>query len=155
KLLLVSLYRLTGYNFRAPLYFNAIVAGALACAMIGAAKRLRGWVSYADAFFPLLFLNWGGYDIYVWGFLVQLVCSTFLAGVLLLIILNSPERLRLRHGLLAGVCLVLLPFTGANGLGMVPALALWLGYAAARGIGAANPRARQVRFLILALVALA
>jgi hypothetical protein len=126
KLLLIGLYRVTGNDFRAPLYFNLAALSALALAMIRGARRLRGHTSGADAFFPLSLMGWGGYDFLIWGFLLQLVCSTVLAGIFLLVILRSPLLIRPSDAAVAGLCLVLLPLTGGNGLGLAPALALWL-----------------------------
>src|SRR5262245_41120890 len=59
RLLLLGLHRMTGINFRTPMFFNVLVTGALALGMILVARRLRGSASYTDAFFPLIFLHWG------------------------------------------------------------------------------------------------
>jgi hypothetical protein len=56
KLLLVGLYRITG-DVRGGMVFDVLILGALAFALILAARRVRGRSSYADAFFPLVLLN--------------------------------------------------------------------------------------------------
>src|ERR1700740_3081887 len=50
RLLLLGLYKLTGSDFRAGMYFNVFALGALAFTMIWVAKGQRGETSYADAF---------------------------------------------------------------------------------------------------------
>src|SRR5262249_8229850 len=83
KLILLTALRLTGWDFRGGILFNVGALGALAFAMIRGAKRLRGWTSYADAYFPLALLHWGHGSLW-WDFQVQFVCSTVLAGIVLL-----------------------------------------------------------------------
>jgi hypothetical protein len=131
KLILLGLYRLTDYDFRAGMFLNVLLLGALAAVLIGAARRLRGRTSYADAFFPLALLHWGHYDNLLCGFQLQLVASTFLAGVILVLMLRraSPAA-GLGPALGVGGCLLLLPGFGANGLVLVAPLAVWLGYVA-------------------------
>ena len=57
--------------------------------------------------------------------------------------------------LVAGVCVVLLPLCGANGLGLVPALALWLGYAAILQWRVAARAGRRAAIIVAALAAAA
>src|SRR5260370_65859 len=67
KLVLLGLYELTGGDFRCGMYFNVIMLGALGILMIRGAGRIRGRLSYADAFIPLLLLNWGHYEQILWS----------------------------------------------------------------------------------------
>ncbi len=53
KIILVLLSRLTRCDYRAGMYLNVFVLGAVASAMVRAAKSLRGSTSYTDALFPL------------------------------------------------------------------------------------------------------
>jgi hypothetical protein len=129
KIIWISLLQLTGNDFRAGMYGNVLLLGTLALVLILAARRFRGRTSYADAFFPLMLLHWGHWDNLLWAWEIQFVSSTFLAGVLLGVIVQSGAALRWQGTCLAGACLVLLPVCGANGLALVPALALWLVYA--------------------------
>ncbi len=107
--------------------FSLAVLGGLALAMIRVAKHLRGWTSYADAIFPLALLHWEfsvepnyANPMVVYGL------SAFAAGPILAVIAARGMRLTFGSGLVAGLCLVLLPLCGAAGLLYVPALGLWL-----------------------------
>jgi hypothetical protein len=133
KLLLMGLYRLTDYDLRAGMVLNTLLLGALAAALVWAAGRVRGRASYADAFFPLMLLHWGHFENLLFSWQIAFILSTVLAGAFLLLVVRQAGALRLRPALLAGACLVALPLCGANGVALVPALALWLGYA---GLGA-------------------
>src|SRR5262245_37431229 len=53
KLILVVLYRVFP-DYRAGHLATAVCFSLLAFVMIGTARRLRGWTSYTDAFFPLV-----------------------------------------------------------------------------------------------------
>ena len=128
KLLVLALYKLTGNDFRSGMFFNVLALGMLAFGLILTARRLRGRVSCSDAFFPLILLNIGLYEIFLINFTVNLVMSTILAGVLLAIIARSRAGLTVEDAALAGISLVLLPLCGASGLALVPALAMWFGY---------------------------
>ena len=168
RLILLGLHRITGINFRTPMFFNVLLTGALAAALILAARASGGRrISYTDAFFPLILLNWGQAANLIWGWQIQFYASMALSVVALLLIVRSGPRLRLRNATLLGICLMLLPLCGANGLVLAPPLALWLGYSAAvhgrsgelinnppdgnRGIVKVQPNARRGSLLILGL----
>ena len=59
KAIHLVLSRLTNCDYRAGMVLNVITLAALAFAMIRVARRLRGSLSYADAFFPLALLQLG------------------------------------------------------------------------------------------------
>lgn len=152
RLLLLGLHRITGINFCTPMFFNILVTAALALAMILVAKRLRGGhLSYTDAFFPLIFLNWGQAANMIWGWQLQFYASMVLSGVALLLIVQSGPCTRPRNAVLLGVCLVLLPLCGANGLVLVPPLAFWLGYFAIVQRRSGDPNARRASLPTLGL----
>src|SRR5262249_47911469 len=132
RLAYLGLLKLTGGDFRSGMVFDTLLMAALAGAMILVARRLRGRISYADAFFPIAFLNLGHWDNLIWSWQIQLVLSTLFASVLLLIIVTRGAELALAPAAIAAGCLVALPLCGANGLVLVPALAAWLGHAAFR-----------------------
>jgi hypothetical protein len=156
KLLLMGLYEVSGYDFRAGMFFNVLVLGALAAAMIAAAKRQRDWTSYADAFLPLALLHWGHYENLLWSFQVQFVTATALAGAFLVLMVWTSTGFTAWTGTLAGLCLVLLPLCGGPGVALVPALSLWLGYSGVRHCrkGAAGDRRIGLVLLAFALGAL-
>ena len=128
RLLLLGLYRATGLDFRAGMYFNAIALAALALAMMLVARAVRGRASLFDAVFPLLLLNWGHWQNLLWSWQVQYICSTGLAGAILVLMVLRGNRLTTLTGFVAGCCVALLPLCGANGVALAPLLALWLGW---------------------------
>jgi hypothetical protein len=129
KLIWIGLLQLTGHDFRAGMVLNVLALAALALALVLTARALRGWTSYSDAFLPLAVLNPGQYENFLWSWQVAFVCSTVLAGTVLVVIVRNKGPLSPGAAALAGACVLLLPLVGANGLALVPALALWLGYA--------------------------
>jgi hypothetical protein len=64
---------------------------------------------------------------------MQLTLSTVLTGTVLVVIVGGRGAVSGGKAALAGLCVVLLPVCGANGLVFAPALALWLAGAAVRG----------------------
>jgi hypothetical protein len=60
--------------------------------------------------------------------MVQFALPTLLGGTFLLVVVVSGARLTLPRTLLAGVCLMLLPFCQATGLVLAPLPLLWLVY---------------------------
>jgi hypothetical protein len=129
KLILLLLLKVTGGDFRVGMVLNTSMLATLALAMMGVARRLRGGTtSYADAFFPIALLHLGNWDNLIWSWQLQFVVSMTLTCVLLLVIVQQQALLTARAAIIAGICLILLPLCGANGLMFVSALALWFGY---------------------------
>jgi hypothetical protein len=139
RLLYLGLARVTGGDFRAGMYFIAAALAALSAGMIWAALRLRGWTSFADAFFPLALLHFGHCENLLWSFQVVFMASTLLIFGMLFLILQSRQPLTWRPALVGGLCLIGLPLCGANGIPLVPPLALWLAYWALRHRRATGP----------------
>jgi hypothetical protein len=125
KVVHLALAALTGTDFRAACYFNALALSAAALAMIAAARRLRGFTSATDGFFPLALLHWGQRDNLFWGFQVQLVASTVLLLFLVASFLALRDRRPATAILVAGLLAVGMALCGANGLAVVPALTLF------------------------------
>lgn len=153
KLLHLALAALTGY--RAGMYFNCAALSAVAALLILAARRVRGRTSFVDVFFPLALMHWGQSQNLLWGFQVQFVSSAALSGVLLALIVSPRQRLSVGSAALAGPCLLALPLTGANGLALVPPLALWLGYAGLVAWRSPGPGARPAALVALGATAAA
>lgn len=130
RLVVLGLLGVSGNDFRAGMYFNVMLLAGLAAATIVVAKQLRGVTTWSDAFFPLLFLNWGHCENLLWCWQVEFLSSTLLAGIVLLLIASSREGMTLGRILGITCCLILLPLTGANGFVLTPPLLLWLPYAA-------------------------
>jgi hypothetical protein len=155
KLAFLALFKLSGQDFRAAAFFNVIALGLVAFALIRAARRLRGRTVYADAFFPLLLLNWTQAHNLLVGFQLQFILSTVLAYAVLLVLVQRPAPLTFGSTLVIGVCLLLLPLCGANGLVYVPALACWLAYAGILACRSSDLRQRQIGGLAVAMAAAA
>jgi hypothetical protein len=149
RLLLLGMMRLIRMDFRIGMYFNVLTTGVLALGMILAARRVRGTSSYLDAFFPIVLMNWGQAANLLWCWQVQFYASTFLAGAVLILIARAATPLKLMAATAAGTCVVLLPLCGANGVGLVPPLALWLGYTAVLQWRGATPAGRRDAIILL------
>jgi hypothetical protein len=130
KLIHLALAAPAGADFRAAAYLNALALSAGAVALILAARRLRGYAEASDALFPLALLHWGQYDNLLWSFQVQFICSTVLVLVAVSLLMSSHAPTGPGRTFLAGLCALALPFCGANGAALAPALALWLAGAA-------------------------
>jgi hypothetical protein len=124
KLLMISLLKLSGGDFRVPMYFSILVLGGLAFAMIWTAKRLRGSIAWADAFLPLILLQFNS-SVFDASVATVYLSATVQSGIILLIMLRFGTLLPLRPGLLAGLCLNMLPLSGPYGMVYLPALGLW------------------------------
>jgi hypothetical protein len=126
RLLFLGLNRLTTVDFRVTMVADVLVMAAIAAAFVWTARRLRGHTSAADAFFPLALLSLGQAANFLWGWQLEFFASAALAGAALLAIAACGTIVGARRAAaIVGACAVLLPLTGANGLGMVPCLALW------------------------------
>ena len=128
RLLCLGLMRLVTIDFRVGMYANVLGTGVLALALIFSARRLRGRSSFLDAFFPMLLLNWGQAANMLWCWQLQFYASMLLVGTILALISCALTPPKLLPSAAVGTCVLLLPLCGANGVGLVPALALWLGY---------------------------
>jgi hypothetical protein len=154
RLILVGLARLFHVDLRAGLILNVLVQGLVAAALVLAARKLRGRTIYADAFIPLALLNLGHHANFESSFQVGFVLSEALACALLAIIACNRRLSRFATVFPAGACLLLLPYLGAQGLALVPALALcFLASAIAFWrLGAGRPRLLAlVKFIFTAL----
>ena len=152
RLVLLALYKLTGCDFRAGMFFNVIALSVLALAMILVATTLRSRASSADAFFPLVLLHWGHASNLLWSWQVAFVLPTVLAGILLLIVVRSGTQVTLRIAVLAGTCLVMLSLCGAVGMALLLAPALWLAYVGMLRCRSEDPSRRRTGFTLLAFV---
>jgi hypothetical protein len=154
KAIYLGLGWLTRFDLRAGAVFGVVVLSLLALALMVAARRIRGHASEVDAIFPLLLLNWGQYHNLMWGAQLYYVVNCVLAGVILLAIIASRERLPLAAAVATLVCLIGLATSGAGGIAYAPPLTLWLvcaGLARFRGPVGSD---RWAGAMILALAAL-
>jgi hypothetical protein len=128
RLLLLMMMRLIATDFRVGMYFNVFSSSLLALGMILTARRIRGSSSYLDVFFPIAVMHWGQAINFLWCWQVQYSASILLVGGVLMLIARARTPPNLLPTLAVGMCVVLLPLCGANGLGLAPSLALWLAY---------------------------
>ncbi len=152
RLVLLALYKLTVADFRAVMFFNMLLLGSLALTMILVAKEVRGEVSYSDAFFPLLLLHWGQASNFLWAWQFQFIASTILTCIVLLMIVKIGTRYKSKTmAIMIGAVLLLLPLCGANGIALVPALALWLLYFAVLHRHSGEPHGARDSILMFGL----
>jgi hypothetical protein len=128
KFLLVVAGAVSGHDYRAGMFLNALALSGLAALMIVSAGRLGG-VRFADAIFPLVLLHWGQYETLIVSYGLNLVASTFFGGVILVLIVRLRGAPTLGQAVAIGLCLIALPLCGSSGAVLVPALTLWLAVA--------------------------
>ena len=128
------------HDFRAGMVLNVLSLAALAAAIILTARYLRNGVTRAsDAFFPLALLHLGDWENLVWAWQFQFVSSAVLICALMLAVARQRGAPTMRQVVVAAVCLVLLPLTGASGLVFALALAPWAAW-----VGMSQFRAARV-----------
>jgi hypothetical protein len=129
RLILLAVLKITNGDFRAGMFLNIVILGALAFAMTRAARYLRGGRTiFADAFFPVVLLHLGNWENLFWSWQVGFVLPTALTCAVLLVVVRYRAVVTASAAVLYGSCLIMLPLCGANGLLFVPLLSLWLGY---------------------------
>ena len=67
RLVMLGLFRAFGNDVRVLMVFNVLAMAASALGLILAVRRLRGRTTLADAFFPILLLNWAHSVNFIWG----------------------------------------------------------------------------------------
>ena len=126
KLILLLLYRGSGNDFRAGMFFNVFALAGLAAAAIMVAGRRAGGARVFDGLLPLMLLNLSHHVNLLWSWQVQLVLSTVIAGGIVLLIVSRPGWPGAARSAALGVGMTALCLCGANGVALVPALAAWL-----------------------------
>lgn len=121
RLIYLAVTKLAHNDFRAGMVFNIAALSLEAVAMIWVARRMRGVTTYSDAFFPLTLQTWGQADNLNCSFQVQFLCSSVLAIAYLA--LSAQSRVLSTRGAIGlGMCSIMLPLVGGNGLGLAPAI---------------------------------
>jgi hypothetical protein len=126
KFVLLALYKLSGNDFRAGMFFNVAALAALAGGAIAVAARVRGGTRTVDVVFPLMFLGAAHHANILWSWQVVFVLATVAAGAVFLLIASRPGWPGPASAALIGLGLAALPLCGASGLVLAPALACWL-----------------------------
>jgi hypothetical protein len=125
NLIIWALYNMFDFDARSGMYLTVTLLGLLAVVMIRSATHLRGQIRYADAFFPVVLLQWGQYDNLLLGHQVYQSVPVFLAGALLCLIVCHGTKMTLGITALAGTCLLALGLCGSMGIVFAPFLACW------------------------------
>jgi hypothetical protein len=126
------LYRLSIWlGFHGELYVHVVILAGLSAALILTSRRLRGRMSFADAFFPLALLHFGS-DNFIWQSQLVNFLPSVLACALLMMLVCWGVRLPPVAGVGAGLTLLGLALSGPAGLVYVPAMSLCLLLAAAQ-----------------------
>jgi len=123
KLTYTWLLNLSGFDARVGGLTTVALLGFLSLAFVAATRRIRGRTEFADAFFPIAFLNWGHFENYLIGFQISFALSTALACIWLLAAIRQGQYRWLL------IPLLLLPLCGAHGLvytGPLGLATLWL-----------------------------
>jgi hypothetical protein len=154
RLLYYPLFQLT-HDFRTGCFVSLFGISLLSLAMVKLARRLRGQLHWADAFFPLSLLHLGHFENFRMGYQVCFMLITVLSGCILWLILLTLWTNFARRALQVGLLLIPLLGCGAGGLAFGPPLAFWLlivvGWMA---FGYYKPPYRLLRIgILLALVA--
>lgn len=160
KLILLALLKISNGDFRAGMFLNVLLLGLLSFCMIIVARQMRaGTTSFTDAFLPIALLNLGNWENMAWSWQLGFVLPTFLTCGMLLLMLSHPYLSKPNIAGVAGISVMLLPLSGANGLIYTPFLSLWLFYCGILNLRRAtdfNARfSTSVILVISALIALA
>ncbi|MEN8184122.1 MAG: hypothetical protein ABFS46_16470 [Myxococcota bacterium] len=115
KLFHLGLLRATGGDLRVASFLSAFTLAGLSLAMLGGARRLRGYTRVSDAFFPLLLQSWGHHAAYLRGFHLHVIVSVALACVAWLAVMGRGWRLGAGRIALLGAVALTLPLLGAWG----------------------------------------
>jgi hypothetical protein len=127
KAIYLVLLKASGGDFRIGMVANLFMLAGVCLAMILTARHLRkGQTRLADAFFPLVLLNLGYWEIVGWGWSITYVLWATLVYLWLIIIVCEPWPLPPKPAIAAGLASVSLPLSGANGVLFTPFIAFWL-----------------------------
>jgi hypothetical protein len=129
KIILLIFLKITNGDFRIGMLLNVIIMGVTSFAMILVARHLRGGrTSFSDAFFPIAMLHLGNWENFFLCWQVSYTIPAILTSILLLVLVSYHTLTMPIAAVIAGTTLILLPFSGAQGLMIVPLMALWLIY---------------------------
>lgn len=131
RLILLALLSVGQGDFRVGGAFSILTLAAIALLMMETARYVRsGQARLADAFFPVAFLHLGHTENMLWTWQITQVLPVALVCVLIVIVVAGRFPMTTASTIVAGVCIIMLPLCGANGLLYAPLFALWIGYVA-------------------------
>ena len=127
KLALLCLYGISGWDVRTGMFASVLLVAAAAALLMRSAAKSRNRTAYTDVLFPLILLNWGHYENFLWGWQVTQVIPVALVLAILATMVGGGLRPSAASGLACGLAVVALPLSGVPGLAYAPGLASWLG----------------------------
>ena len=130
-------------DFRAPMYLEVAMLAAAAWLLIGAARRIRGRTRAADAFFPLVFLNWGHFENLLCAFQVAFVLPAAIVAAILSFLAAGPPAPDRRLATRVGTATAALTLCSAAGLLLALPIALWTALAGAAAWRSTDPQRKQ------------
>ena len=155
KFLMLSILKVSGGDFRWVVASNVGLIGSMCGLMLFVSRRIRGYLSVSDTFFPLLLLNVGQIENMLWAWQITFVISAALIFIYLAAASWDHGLLDVRTAATGAVALVLMPLTGATGLLFAAPAALWgvlLGVAAFRDRGSRKAGATLACFSVATLL---
>lgn len=127
RTILFAVLKIADGDLRAGMVLNVLTMAGIAAMLMQAARAARGGRSSpVDAVFPILFLNLGNWENLFWAWEFTFVLPAALTSALIVVLVLRPKMSTLGSATTAGVCAMLLPLCGANGLLIVPLFAPWL-----------------------------
>jgi hypothetical protein len=127
KLIFLVLLKLTNGDFRAGMYFNAIILGGISIAVIQVAHHIRGGkTKLVDAFVPVTLMHIGQWENLVWSWQISFVFPVALIIGLILIFITYPLLNHKTAVVYTTISLILLPLCGGIGIIFAPFLVLWV-----------------------------
>lgn len=115
KLLHLSILHFGGFDFRSLVVVNMLLAGVTSIALMFAAKSYRGNWELGDLAIPFLCMNFG-FGMSLVGFELQFLSSVLFVSLFLLAISLSEGGTNAKQVNLAAFWLMLLSWTGLNGV---------------------------------------
>lgn len=115
KLLHLGILYLGGFDFRNLVVVNMLLAGVTSLALMFAARNYRGGWAIGDLAIPFLCMNFG-FGMSLVGFELQFLSSVMFVSLFLLAISLSDGGVNKRQINLAAFWLILLSWTGLNGV---------------------------------------
>ena len=90
RLILLGTFHLTGADPRGVMFLIVGLLALVAGFLILAARKALGGSRYADAFLPIVLLNLGHHENFLWAIQVTYVLPVVLLGIVLALIVRSP-----------------------------------------------------------------
>jgi hypothetical protein len=112
-------------DFRVGMVFSILVLALIAAGFIMFIRHIRGRTRWVDAFFPVVFLSLGNWEVMGFSWEIQNVLAAGLACGLLFAV-ASRGQWTTRRALGLGGCLVGIPLTGGTALPFAPLVSLAL-----------------------------